>query len=172
MFDIVIEEIPRYKKIKEKPKLSLYDALNESYNYNPDNNPFRTQGFKRDDLLSDHEVQVFHRPERKKLFITTKGTWVGQQRVTTVYEKLNMIYYFVWIQTTYLCLNPCLNCANIFKFKRQISLHFKNYGISMSQLIQLIQSGDTDQKLHWQIFWPTIEILAVVGIIYSRKKVG
>jgi len=74
MFDIVIEEIPRYKKIKEKPKVSLYDALNESYNYNPDNNPFRTQGFKRDDLLSDHEVQVFHRPERKKLLITTKGT--------------------------------------------------------------------------------------------------
>jgi len=74
MFDIVIEEIPKYKKINEKPKISLYDALNKSYNFNPDVNPFKNHGFKMDKLLSDHEVQVFHRPERKKLLITTKGT--------------------------------------------------------------------------------------------------
>ena len=74
MFDIVIEEIPKYKKINEKPKISLYDALDKSYNFNPDVNPFKNHGFKMDKLLSDHEVQVFHRPERKKLLITTKGT--------------------------------------------------------------------------------------------------
>lgn len=74
MFDILIEEIPKYNKITEKPKISLYDAINQSYKYDPKINPFEKHGYKMDTKLSDHEVQVYHRPERKKLLITTKGT--------------------------------------------------------------------------------------------------
>lgn len=74
MYDIDIEEIPKYNKIDKKPKISLYDATIQSYNYNPNVNPFKNHGFQMDKILSDNEVQVFHRPERKKLLITTKGT--------------------------------------------------------------------------------------------------
>jgi hypothetical protein len=74
MYDITIEKLPdpQYKLIERKPSISFKDILTNSYNHDP--NAFIKNGFFMDKELSDKYSQVYVRPSRKKLIVSTAGT--------------------------------------------------------------------------------------------------
>jgi len=88
MYDITIDLLPENgsKLIERKPTISFYEALKNSYKDTPDSNAFIKNGYFMDNDLSTRNTQVYVRPSRKKLLVTTAGTraFEGHDVITDV----------------------------------------------------------------------------------------
>jgi len=81
-YDVLVElftpEINKDKLIERKPHISFHDVLENSYKNVPDPNAFIKNGYFMDKELSTRDTQVYVRPKRKKLLVSTAGTRLGE----------------------------------------------------------------------------------------------
>jgi hypothetical protein len=77
-YDVLVElftpETNKNKLIERRPHISFHDVLENSYKNVPDPNAFVKQGYFMDKDLSTRDTQVYVRPSRKKLLVSTAGT--------------------------------------------------------------------------------------------------